>query len=172
MFGISRGGGAALVVASCCPGVRAILCDSVFSTRLTLISYMRRWISIFAIIEAIYTRLPYLAFAFLADSALGLKSLREGVRFPRIEDRVKALRHTALFFIHGQRDSYVRSDQIEPVFHNAPGWKEMWSVPKAKHNRAIDARPDEYRRRARDFFIRHVRDADSPAGESPAPRSS
>jgi len=66
--------------------------------------------------------------------------------------------------IHGERDSYIRTEMALALFAAARGNKEFWLVPGAKHNQALQVTGDEYRRRVLEFFERHLA---NPAAETP-----
>ena len=51
------------------------------------------------------------------------------------------------------------------LFDRAKGEKELWVVPKAKHNQALTVAESEYHRRVVEFFDRHL--GGEPATQCP-----
>ena len=80
-----------------------------------------------------------------------LAERRLGVRFVSLVPALRRLR-TPILFLHGEADSYVASDQARLLYDAADGRKELWIVPEADHNQAVDVAPAEYRRRVVSFF--------------------
>ncbi len=50
--------------------------------------------------------------------------------------------------IHGEKDAYIGPDIARALFAEAREPKELWIVPKAKHNRCREVAPDEYAARS------------------------
>jgi pimeloyl-ACP methyl ester carboxylesterase len=151
LFGMSRGASTAIVVAADDPFVAGIVSDGAFSTGHTLHSYMRRWGPIFVD--------PYLLLLSRPDSVLSVfrwlaTKLAEHRMAVRCVSVVRALRRlkTPILFVHGEKDSYIEMDQAKLLFELAGGSKELWVVPEADHNQAVDVAPTEYSRRVVHFF--------------------
>ena len=70
--------------------------------------------------------------------------------------------------IHGEKDTYIRTEMARALFARARGDKEFWVVPGAKHNQALQVAGDEYRRRVLEFFERHLANPASSAPPGPA----
>ena len=49
--------------------------------------------------------------------------------------------------IHGGGDTYIKPEMAQALFELARGPKELWMVPKAKHNQALHVAGDEYQPR-------------------------
>ncbi len=65
--------------------------------------------------------------------------------------------------IHGESDTYIKPAMARALFEIAREPKELWLVPGAKHNQALQVAGDEYRRRVLEFFEKHLADgAESP----------
>jgi hypothetical protein len=58
--------------------------------------------------------------------------------------------------IHGEKDNYINLEIVERLFAWARSPKELWVVRQAKHNGCLDVAGDEYRRKTREFFLRHL----------------
>lgn len=153
LFGISRGGSAALAVGARSPQVELIATDSAFAAEPMMNYFAQRWISLY---------LPALVLKLLPNWHLDLtmrlvrnaSQHRHGCRFARI---VYALRrapdHKRVLMISGQADSYV-SPEVARAIANAAGplLEELWIVPKCKHNSARNLVPDQYDARLVRFF--------------------
>ena len=61
-----------------------------------------------------------------------------------------------MLLIHGERDSFIPVETASRFFRRFSGTKETWIVPKAKHNKAIDKANEEYKRRVKEFFLKHL----------------
>jgi pimeloyl-ACP methyl ester carboxylesterase len=152
-FGVSRGGGAGIVAASRDPWVKCLATDGAFGTLSTMIAYMLKWVSI-------YTRyhgfLPGWGYKVLAFLTLRRVAQRRGCTFPRIEGAARRLGGRPLFMVHGGADSYIKPEIAEKLYKAARADKELWFVPKAKHNQAHNVAGDEYHRRLGAFFAKHL----------------
>ena len=59
--------------------------------------------------------------------------------------------------IHGEGDTYIKPEMAKALFERARGPKELWIVPKAKHNQALSVAGDEYHRARRRVLRRQPR---------------
>ena len=164
LFGISRGGAAALAAAANDGAIKAVLCDSTFSTWATLNDYMRKWVSIYAYFPLIYRNLPKLIYTMLGYSALKLSQIRLGVRFVQLEDVLKRV-DGATLFIHGERDTYINASQARYLVSLAKGESRSHVFAGAKHNGARFTDGELYEKLVTEFFHEHLV-AGTPAGVS------
>jgi hypothetical protein len=74
------------------------------------------------------------------------------------------MRDKPVFFIHGERDSYIPAWQAEYLSSLAPEPKYLWIVPDARHNESAVVQPDLYARRTVAFFDKHL--AECPVDET------
>ena len=155
LFGISRGGVASAVLASRDPAVGALITDGIFSTRRTLLNYMRRWVSIFADVRLVYSHLPDWVFRMYERLTLLVSQLRLGVRFLCLEEAL-AGRRCPLLMIHGEADSYIDVAQARWLYGLAAEPKELWVVPGARHNQAAGVAAREYQQRILRFLSAHL----------------
>jgi fermentation-respiration switch protein FrsA (DUF1100 family) len=86
-----------------------------------------------------------------------------GVSYPSVEKAVGRL-NRPLLMIHGEGDNYIRPEMAKALFARARGPKELWVVPKAKHNGALTVAGDEYHAKVTAFFEKHL------AGDATPPR--
>jgi len=155
LFGISRGGNVATVLASRDPAVRAVVADGLFSTRRTLLEYMRRWVSIFADVRLVYSHLPEWVFRMYEKLTLLVSELRLGVHFLVLEEALRK-RRCPLLMIHGEDDSYIDVSQARWLYQQAAPPKELWVVRGARHNQAVSVAAAQYRQRILQFITRHL----------------
>lgn len=151
-FGISRGAGAAICAASELGDVRAVVCDSAFSSYETLLDYILRWTSVYLPCN----RLPDCMNNMLATHSIWFAAIKAGHELPRMEKHLKKLKSLPVLFIHGQRDNYIPAAQAQRLYDMAKGPKDLWIVPKARHNEAVLVEPVEYREKILSFLDTYV----------------
>jgi hypothetical protein len=62
-----------------------------------------------------------------------------------------------LLMIHGEADGYIKPEMARDLFDRAGSKvKDLWVVPKAKHNQALHTAGDEYHARLVAFFDAHL----------------
>jgi pimeloyl-ACP methyl ester carboxylesterase len=166
-FGISKGAGAGLFAAATDPFVRCCVTDGVFGTYTTLVPYMRQWFRIYNSNYFAQGLLPAWYYGLIGLAALRVIGRERGCAFPHLERALPALAPRPLLMIHGDKDTYIRTEMARSLFAYARGNKEFWLVPGAKHNQALQVAGDEYRRRVLEFFQRHL--ADPAAATPPGP---
>jgi pimeloyl-ACP methyl ester carboxylesterase len=155
LFGISKGAGAGLFVASRDPYVRCCITDGVFATYTTLIPYLRHWFRIYNDHYVRQAMFPSWYYGRLGLIGLGWIEAERHCRFPHLEPAVRRL-NRPLLMIHGGDDTYIKPDMARALFEMARPPKEFWLVPEAKHNQAFHQAGAEYRRRVLEFFDRYL----------------
>lgn len=163
-FGISKGAGAGLFAAAADPYVRCCVTDGVFGTYTTLVPYMRQWFRIYNSNYIAQGLLPSWYYGIVGLVALRMIESERNCRFPHLERVLPSLAPRPLLMIHGEKDTYIRSEMALDLFARARNPKEFWLVPGAKHNHALQVAGDEYRQRVLQFFEHHLAD---PAAETP-----
>ncbi len=165
LFGVSRGGGAALFVAADDPAIWAVATDGAFPTRSTMLTYVHRWAEM--VVRSWWIHwMPNWIFRFVGATGRIKASRILGRTLPRLERAVKKIPPRPWLAIHGERDSYVPVSVVADLTRRAGRGAsvELWVVPKAKHNRCREIAPEDYRRRVSRFLLTH-------APRSPAPPS-
>lgn len=152
LFGVSRGGNAALFVASEDPTVWAVATDGAFGTQGTMMAYIERWAEIY-IGDRWRAMLPQWAFRYVAWTGIIRTQRRLNRRFLEVAKRVARLAPRPWLSIHGARDAYISPAIARDLFDRGGEPKTFWLVPKAKHNRCREVEPEEYRRRVSEFFL-------------------
>jgi fermentation-respiration switch protein FrsA (DUF1100 family) len=155
-FGISKGAGAGLLVAARDPSVCCFATDGVFGTYTTLVPYMRQWFRIYN--QTHHTRglIPSWYYGLIGLWALRRIEKERHCRFPHLEGALRQLGKRPMLMIHGGADAYIKPRMAESLFRRVPGPKELWMVEGAKHNGALTAAGDEYRRRVLEFFDHYL----------------
>lgn len=156
LFGISRGAGAGLLAAAADPNIKAVVTDGAFSTETTLTALMKRWAHIFATVKLVYQNHPPAFWNFLCWVLMRFAQPKLKRRFPSVRKALRDMQPRPVFFIHGERDSYIRVDQTELLHETAPSPKYLWIVAKAKHNQAVVTEPRAYAARTIAFFDKHL----------------
>ncbi len=156
LFGISRGAGAGLLAASSDTNIKAIICDGAFSTERTLMALMKRWVHIFARIKLVYEFHPDTFWRFLVWLLMRFAQPKLGCRFLSVAKALREMQPRPILFIHGQKDSYIREDQTQLLYAQAPSPKYLWIAAGAKHNQSVIVEPRQYAKRTIAFFRRHL----------------
>jgi pimeloyl-ACP methyl ester carboxylesterase len=151
-FGLSKGGGAGLVVAARDPFIRCCVTDGIFGSLTTVVPYMKQWILIYAGRKGIPRLIPTWCYRWAGRLALRRVAAERGCRFPSLEKAVAQLAPRSLLMIHGGADSYIKPEMARALFDRAGEPKQFWLVEGAKHNQALQVAGDEYRRRVLEFF--------------------
>jgi len=156
LFGISRGAGAGILAAASDPNIKAIVCDGAFSTETTLVALMKRWANIFARVKLVYENHPDAFWRFMVWLLIHFAQPKLSRRFPSVRKALKEMQPRPIFFIHGQRDSYIREDQTRLLYEVGPSPKYLWIVEEARHNESVIVRPKQYASRTVAFFRRYL----------------
>lgn len=157
LFGVSRGGSAAICVAARDPRVWAVATDGAFGTRVTMLAYIHRWAEIYVTNDWFWQKvMPVRLFGFASWAGRIRSQWRLGRRFSNVERAMGEIAPRPLFMIHGDKDNYIPPAITRTLFAKAGDPKELWIVPKAKHNRCREVDPSGYRTRVGEFFRRYA----------------
>lgn len=155
VFGISKGGGTGLVASGGEPAIRCLVTDGAYGTHTTMIPYLKRWIGIYSDRKRIQRVLPTWFYGIIGMVGAKKVARNRGVTYPSVEKAVGRL-NRPLLMIHGEGDTYIKPEMARTLFERARGPKELWIVPKAKHNQALTAAGDDYHTRVIAFFDTHL----------------
>ena len=155
LFGVSRGGSAALLAAARNKTVRAVVTDGAFPTHGTVRNYMRKWLVVYSD-NRILRKLPNWYFGFIRDRVLSTISRESRCGYPNLERVIRRITPRPVFMIHGGRDGYIRPEIARELFEHAREPREFWLVKGARHNAALEIAGDEYRERVQRFFRTHL----------------
>jgi pimeloyl-ACP methyl ester carboxylesterase len=161
VFGISKGGGIALLAAAAEPAVRCLVTDGAYATYTTMVPYIRRWVGIYSDRRRLHGVLPTWFFGQLGLAGVRKVARNRGVNYPSVEKAVGKL-DRPLLMVHGEADTYIKPEMAKALFERARGRKELWLVPGAKHNQALNVAGDEYHARVVRFFEQHLAGIEEP----------
>ena len=156
IFGISRGACAAILAATSNPNIKAIVCDGSFSAETTIVVFMKRWAHHFARVKLVYENHSETFWSVMAWIVMRLAEGRMGCRYPSVQKALKEMQPRPVFFIHGERDTYISVEQSRLLYDAAPSPKYLWVVEGAKHNQSAVVRSREYTARTIAFFRRYL----------------
>jgi fermentation-respiration switch protein FrsA (DUF1100 family) len=156
VFGISRGGGAAILAAAAVENVRAIVTDGAFSSDTTLEYLMRRFATIFARIRIVAENHPPIVWRFLRWLLFRECARRFNCRFPSVRKAVVRMGPKPILLIHGEKDSTIPIAQSQALYDLALGPKSLWIVPGASHNHGVVVAPKLYADRILCFFDEYL----------------
>ena len=154
VFGVSKGGGVAITLAAEDPAVKAIVTDGAFPVHRMIIHYSMQFIEIFSTSQWIYRYLPRWYYGMVVGMALRRIERKKHVRYLSIERSMKRISGRPLLMINGQKDNYIKSELIQELMTLVGEPKELWIVPKAKHNRCLEREGENYRRKVGEFLTR------------------
>jgi pimeloyl-ACP methyl ester carboxylesterase len=152
LFGVSRGGGAALCVAAREPRVWGVVTDGAFPTRGTMLAYILRWAEIYVSNPYFWRAMPTWVFEFVGWTSRKRTERKLRCRYAGVERAAARLAPRPWLAIHGEKDAYIGVDIARALFDRAGEPKELWIVKKAKHNRSREQDPDAYADRVSRFF--------------------
>jgi uncharacterized protein len=155
LMGISRGSTMALAMGAEFPEVRAVCCEGGYSTDSLCLYFILHWAFIYVPGWAMRI-LPRWHFRSTLTIARWASQRRRNCRYALLERWLPRLRGKPVLFIAGERDNYVHPEIGRKLCRKIGGSAEMWIVPKAKHNRAREAAPQDYDRRLVEFFTAKV----------------
>ncbi len=162
LYGISRGGSAALFVAAQRKEVRCVAADGAFGTSLLMSQHARRWSSL-VVGDRLSTIVPW----WHIRSTLWLTRLtsqfQRRVRYAMLEKQLPKLRQLPLLIISGGRDTYILPEVSRELCQLTGKPDVLWLIPNAKHNQARQVDPTEYDRRLVNFFGVLDGQAEAPA---------
>ena len=151
LFGISRGGGAALYVAAQRPEVLQVATEGAFGTEMLMMSHARHFIPI-ATPPIVAKVVPLWHIRLTISIARWISQRRRHCRYAMLERVLPMLANKPALIIGGMRDTYVLPDVAREITRLIGQPDALWLVAKAKHNLARSVNPEEYDRRLVEFF--------------------
>ncbi len=151
LFGISRGGGAALYVATQRPEVLRVAVEGAFGTEMMMLAHAYRWISIAAPAPLVKI-IPEWHIKSTVTLSRWVSQRRRRCRYAMLERVLPQLANKPALIIAGERDTYVLPEVSQEIVRLIGQPAALWMVAKAKHNLARPVDPDEYDRRLIAFF--------------------
>ena len=158
VFGISKGGGLAMLLAAEDTSIRCVVTDGAYDTYLTMVPYMRRWVSIYSPHKKFQKICPDFFYGDIGMAGINAVAKRREVDYLWVGSAARRVT-VPVFMIHGESDTYIKPDMAKALFRRVrTPEKQLWMVPKAKHNQAPHIAPLEYHKRLVDFFDDHLGD--------------
>lgn len=169
LFGVSRGGGAALVAAARSRHVECVAVEGVFSIEALMLHYTDRWGGLY-VPRWVIELAPRWHVRVTLGVARLLSGLRRRCRYTSLEPSLGRLNSTRVLMIADGEDTWVPPELSEALFHRVNARrKSFWLVEGARHNQARRVEPDRYDERLVEFFS--LMSAEPAAEEIARPRS-
>ncbi|MEX0718964.1 MAG: alpha/beta fold hydrolase [Planctomycetaceae bacterium] len=156
LFGVSRGGGVALAVASKRTEVRCVVCDSSFSIESMSLFFAARWAEVY-VPRRLLRLLPQWHLRSTLALVRWISQWRRGIPYATIERKLHRLSNRPVMMIAGTADTYVRPAIAHELARRIGPSCTVWVVKGAKHNQARAKIPEEYDRRIVEFFTSGLR---------------
>lgn len=170
LFGLSRGACSAILAASQCNDISAIISDGAYSTDTATEYFMKRFATIFAKMPFIAKCHPPIFWKLMRVLVFREYRRQSGCSFPSVRKAIGRMGRMPVLFIHGERDSYIPFRQCQDLYDLAFGPKAIWIVPNARHNQCVKVNPEEYFRRIHAFLDDHLSPETGQARSLPARR--
>lgn len=152
LFGVSRGGGAALTVAALDPEIAGVVAQSSFDTAGTAQFHTRRWLH-YAMPPWVANCVPDWHIRVTMRVVAWMCGWENGCRYVALERLLPRLRSRPVLLIAGRNDSYIPVAIPRRMCRlMRKSERTLWVVPKAKHNREREAAGREFDRRIVQFF--------------------
>ena len=154
LYGISRGGGAAICAASRISDSVAVITDGAFPTAGTQLFYINRWARIFTKAHSFYAHLPSWYYRLVASATSRHVGRKRRCKFVSIERALRRLRfrRQPILMIHGDRDTFIDPEIVKELLRYTHSNATLWLVANAKHNQCVHIAINEYRKRVVGFF--------------------
>jgi pimeloyl-ACP methyl ester carboxylesterase len=165
VFGVSRGGSAALVAAARVPEIACAACEGVFSISTMTLHYTLRWAVLYqpAWLMALF---PTWHFRLTLALARWISERRRRCRYVLLEEWLPRLAGRPVLMIVDGRDTYVLPEISETLYRRFPqSSTRRWLVKAAKHNMARETDAAEFDRRIVEFFAQLI--PRTPAASAP-----
>ena len=148
VLGFSMGAGVALLVAAQDARAAALVVDGAFPR---LAGILRGYLRLRGV--------PGSLAGGFARAVLWVASLRAGYEISRANPIALADRISApALFVHGERDPFVRTDEVRALAARVAGPAEVWSLADCGHREANKHHPDEYAQRVVGWFAQYLVD--------------
>lgn len=154
-FGISRGA-CISVCAARLNGIKFLICDSIFSTKKTMDSYICKWAPIYIPMDKIVKGLHQYIYSYLRFLCLRKSQFKYNCRYLAVEKMLESESNIPILFIHGKKDNYISYTQTEELFRMTKSEKDILLVENARHNESVLVEPEQYKEKIRSFLERCI----------------
>jgi len=154
MFGVSRGGGAALTASAQSKAISCVATEGAFTTDSLMLYFTVRWATLYV---------PFWLMAILPDAHLAftlsivrrISQMRHGCKYVVMERVLSKLKDRPILMMSGMKDSYVKKHIAEHIIKKAGGQEhhQIWRIKKAKHNLGRETNAEVYDEHVLDFFL-------------------
>lgn len=155
LFGVGKGGTAALCAAAADPRVCSVVVESLCPTRRMQIHHTRRILDHYLGRARRLFPMPNWVLGLFGAWGRLVIGWRYRCRFVDVDRATRCVRQPVLL-IHGERDACVPLHLVRSICGSMPADASLWVVPLARHNRAARVASAEYRRRIAAFFAKHL----------------
>ena len=149
VYGVSRGGVAALIAACRYSCVNGVVADSAFGTMSMTRHFVDRFVT-YVIPQWVYRLLPTWHVDLTLKNGIELSERRRKCQYVHLERERASLDSRSVLLISGGRDSYVTPEIASHLQDIVGEGCQLWIAPGAKHNMSRDICTEEYDRRVVD----------------------
>lgn len=154
IFGVSRGGSAALLAAARFPQIQAVVTDSGYGTMAMIQHFMTKF-SRYVVPDWFFHRLPRWHVVWVLWQTLARSERSRNCSYVHLEHAARQFDRPVLM-ISGSRDSYVTPRVTREVARLLSCEDSVWIVENAKHNKPRVKAKDEYDDRLVQHFRKHL----------------
>lgn len=162
LFGLSKGGTAALAAAADDPRVRAVVVEGVCPTQRLQAHWTREMLADHGPVLARLLGLTSLLVGPLSAWTRLVVGWRRHCRFVDVEQAARQATSPVLL-IHGGGDSNVPVELVCQLKQVMPPRTTLWIVPWAKHTGAVEIAGEEYHEQIARFFLDHLAPKTAPS---------
>ena len=155
IFGISRGGSAALIAAAQSKRIQCVACDSAYSIEIMMEHYTRRWSRLY-VPEWLISITPRLYLKWMVRTTIFRSRNRTGHPYLLQDRSFSALKNKPTCLISGKKDSYVKPVILTEMKQRIGPQCDLWIVENAKHNQGRTVDPQAYDAYLIKFFETHL----------------
>jgi len=152
IFGVSRGGAAALAVGANDSQVRCVVTEGAFCTEMLSVLFTLRWATLYMpgwMIRCV----PLWHIRISLKLSRMLTQSKNHCRYVVLRNNLAGLKKTDVLLIAGEGDTYIPLSIHKEMKTRVNSDRcSLWTVPKAKHNLARDADPQKYDENVLKFF--------------------
>jgi len=151
LFGINRGGTAALCAAASDPRVAAVVVDGPVPTERLQLQTARRLLRRCFLPAALVRAIPESPLTLLGTWAKWVVGFHYDCQLINVDHAVRKVIQPVLL-INGRHETYASPDVVRELRTAIPGPAKLWTLPRSMPGRAVTAAAHSYHRRIVRFF--------------------